>query len=475
MSPCFFRVFFFAAALCLAAFSAMADKLDLEEVGRIEKGMMQEGDYSSAAARIDAMLEDQPDDARLLAAKAIALYGLMDYDGAYILMKKASEKGGGEKDELAKYAVQFMDANREIFGDMQKKNTLFRSVPPEEKENAGDALCENHIKLLTLLLSKKYYYPALATAHILWLEKNAAAEMPGLYRFSAAVYYSAMLYKKASESFEKALKEDPHDAELLKSSADCLVALGDLDKAGEYYAGAAALYRKKGEKGDIALAEGIDKVRRALPKSYKDVFQMMKEDRYDDAERSLRKRLSLNGADPAAIVQLGLIRWEKGERNEAFKFFTKAAKIAPDYPVAHFYLGKSYVFRNDLKKAMKEFSIFKEKMESLPPMDDDTVDFYVSALQYIGYMYSTSKEYTSAIKESEKILKLRPKDQDARYNMAIAYYCLGKISRAYEELNKVIASDPDSKTSDLARYCMDFIRSNPDPRVRKDFSFLNRD
>jgi tetratricopeptide (TPR) repeat protein len=437
--------------------------------------MMQEGDYSSAAASIDAMMEDHPDDARLLAAKGIALYGLMDYDGAYILMKKASEEGAGEKDELAKYAVQFMDANRETLRDMQERRALSKSVSPEEREKARGVLCENHIKLLMLLLGKNYYYPALAMAHILWLEKNnAAAEMPGLYRFSAEVYYSAMLYKKASEDFEKALKESPRDAELLKSSADCLVALGDLDKAGEYYARAAELYRKKGGEGDT-VADDIDKVRRALPKSYKDVSLLMKEGRYDDAEKALRKRLSLNGADPAAIVQLGLVRWEKGERNEAFKFFTKAAKVSPDYPVSHFYLGKSYAFRNDLKKAMKEFAVFKEKMERLPPMDDDTVDFYVSALHYIGYMYSTAKEYTSAIKEGEKILKLRPKDQDARYNMAIAYYSLGKISRAYGEFNKIIEIDPSSDTADMARYCMDYMRSNPDPRIRRDFSFLNRD
>ena len=437
--------------------------------------MMQEGDYSSAAARIDAMAEDHPDDARLFAAKAIALYGLMDYDGAYDLMKKAGEKGPGERDELVEYAVRFIDANREVLSGMQKEKALLKSVSAEDREKAAVILTEGHISMLTRLLSEKYYYPALAAAHIIWLEKNAAEHMPGLYRLSAGVYYSAMLYKKASEDFEKAMEESPDDADLRKSSADCLVALGDLDKAGEYYAKAADLYRKEGGEGSAARAADMDKVRLALPKSYKDVFLMVKEGRYGDAEKALRKRLSLNGSDPAAMVQLGQIRWEKGERSEAVKFFAKAVKVAPDYPIAHFYLGKSYAFRNDFKKAMKEFGIFKEKMERLPPMDDDTVDFYVSALHYIGYIYSTAKEYPSAIKESEKILKLRPNDQDARYNMAIAYYCLGKISRAYEELNKVIEADPSSDRADLARYCMDYMRSNPDPRIKKDFSFLNKD
>lgn len=471
----FYRVWVFVAALCLAAFPAYGGKLDLEELNRIEKEMMQEGDYSTAFSRIAAIAEEHPDDAQVLISKAIALYGLMDYKSAYDLMEKATEKRPGDRDQLAKYAVEFIDSNRETLDVMEEKARVFGSGPAEEGAEAAHVLAEGHLKMLTKLLGEKYYYPALATAHIIWLERNAGGDIPGLYRLSAGVYYSAMLYKKASEDFEKALEEYPGDPELTVSAADCLVALGDLDKAGEYYAKAAGFYRKRGKEEDALRAEAADKVRLALPKSYKDVSEMMKEGLYDDAEKALRKRLSLNGADPAAILQLGQIRWEKGERNEAATFFARAAKIAPDYPIAHFYLGKSYAFRNDIKSAMKEFALFKEKMERLPPMDDDTVDFYVSALQYIGYIYSTAKDYKSAVRENEKALKLRPGDQDARYNMAIAYYYLGKVSRAYDELSKIIETDPSSDTADLARYCVDYIRSNPDPRLKKDFSFVNRD
>lgn len=201
----------------------------------------------------------------------------------------------------------------------------------------------------------------------------------------------------------------------------------------------------------------------------------MTEENYREDEKALRERLSLNAKDDTAMIGLGEVLWKRGDKKGAEKLFAKAVKTDPDNPVGHFYLGKAYVFRNDVKKAMKEFDVFEQKMDKLPSDDEKIVDFYVESLQYITHIYSTVKDYARAIKISEKAVRLKPEDPDLHYNLAVGYYYIGKLSKAYEELRKVIEIEPVSVAADSARYCMDFIRSNPDPRVKRDFSFLYED
>lgn len=461
-----------AAAVWPAAF-LHADKID-DELGEIERRMLEEGDYLASAAELEEMIEADPDDARIYLSLGIARYGMMDYTGAYECMKKAEGTGTRSRKDLAGYAIKSMDANRDLLWDMQAADRALAASSPGG-ELLKEKIAEGHVRILTGMLAEKYYYPAFITAHIRWLEANAAGDMRGLYRVSAAIYYSAMMYEKAADEFRKAIEEGPADGELLKAYADCLVARGDFDKAGEYYEKAADVYRGTGNKEDASRAGEIEKVKLSLPRSYEDVSQLIQEGRFDEAEAVLRRRLSLNAGDYVAVLQLGQIRWEKGQRGDAVKFYQRAIRMAPDYPTAHLYLGKAYAFQKDMKKAVQEFNLFEEKMERLPPMDEETVDLYVSALHYISYIHSIAKEYTRVVKVSEKILKIRPDDQDAHYNLAIAYYYLGKISRAYDELRKTVDIDPSSAAADLAEYCIEYIRSNPDPRLKKDFSFLSRD
>ena len=454
------------AALC-------AEKID-ETLAGIERRMLEEGDYGAAAAELEEMLKTRPDDAGVYLALGMARYGMMDYAGAYECMKKAKAAEPRIKKDLAGYAVKTMDDNRGLLWEMQASNRAVASGTPGA-DLLREKMAEGHIKMLTGMLAEKYYYPSLLTAHIKWLTENAEADIRGLYRASAGIYYSAMMYKKAAEEFRKAVEEGPLDGELLNEYADCLAAMGDLDNAGEYYGKAAELYRGTGNKEDASRAGRIEKVRASLPRTYADVSRLIQEGRFDEAEAVLRRRLSLNAGVHVAVLQLGQIRWERGRRREAMKFFSRCVKMAPEYPTAHLYLGKAYAFLKDMKKAAQEFRLFKEKMDRLPPMDEETVDFYVSALHYISYIHSVAKEYALAVKENEKILQLRPDDQGARYNLAIAYYYLGKTSRAYDELRKAVDIDPVSDVADMAKYCIEYIRSNPDPRMKKDLSFLERD
>lgn len=452
-----------------------SEKSITEKIGEIEQKMLETGDYSTALKELDEYSKSGSGDARFLLTLGIARYGSMEYTKAYENIKKAAEGALDDGKALAVYATSVMDENRALLLRMEADNNALAAAKGADKQVVLERLTEGHYKMLSVVLAGEYYYPSILIAHISWLRTNAPDEMTGMYALSAGIYYSAMIYDRAAKDFEKAALADPNNAELAKAYADCLVAMGDFDKAEEVYEKAAAIYRKAGAEANASKIAGIERVKLALPRSYKDASRMIAGGEYDKAEAALRKRLSLNGGDYVAVLQLGQIRWEKGDRKEAMKFFAKSAKMAPDYPTAHLYLGKGYAFARDTKKAMAEFKVFKEKMDRLPPMDEDTVDFYVSALHYVSYLYSLSKDYKEVINENGKILKLKPNDQDAHYNLAMAYYYSGKNARAYEELKKVIEIDPAAPAADMAKYCIDYIRSNQDPRIRKEFLFIGKE
>ncbi|MDD3089872.1 MAG: tetratricopeptide repeat protein [Candidatus Omnitrophica bacterium] len=467
------------AVICSLSLMSVSDALSSDmrgEVRKLELGMMETGDYSEAALRLAGILAENPDDPSVSLALGLAEYGRMDYRNARDHIALAADLGVRERDDLARYALSVIDANRALLDGMEALNASLPKGPsPDRREEIISSLGADHVRMVAELLRGDQYYPALVTAHINWIKLYSPEAYPGIERLSAEIKYSAMLYASAVKDFEKAAEDDPLDPELLRSYGDCLTAIGDLDKAGEVYGKAAELYRAAGGKAEIAKAENVERIRAALPRTYKEVSDLIDKGHYSEAEAHLRRRLSLNGADPIAVLQLGVIRWKQGKRNEAMRFFSRAAAMAPDHPMVHFYLGKGYVFANDMKRAENELRLFEEKMKRIPVLDEGTGEIYVSAMLYFSHIYSTRKEYGKVLEVSKKVLEVNPLSQDALYNMAIANYYLHKPSAAYEGLREVVEVDPDSDTAKMAEYCIEYLRSNPDPRVRKDFSFIYRD
>ncbi len=448
---------------------------DGDTMQRLERSMIEKGNFEEASGTLESLAGTSPETARLYLDLGIARYGMMEYDKACEYFKQA-EDIGAEKDisDILSFAVSNVENNRDTLEAIEEADRMLRDGR-EEEGTLMESMVRGHLAMMHQMLERKYYYPAFITPHVIWLKENTH-DLPGLYTLSADIYYSAMFYDKAAEDYEKAIEDDPENARLYRSYADCLVAKGDYAAADERYRDAIGLYLRQGLKADSAEIKRLMEIKAALPKRYEDISTLVEQGRFTEAEEMCRKRISLNPSDYAAITQLGEIYWKKGDRRAAIKLFRKVVRRAPDYPTAHFYLGKAYFFERKHEKALKEFDVFKEKMDLMPEMSEETVDFYVAALHYISYMYSTLKRYGDVMKENKKILDLRPGDQTAHFNAAVCYYrYYHNLSKAYGELNKVIGIDPASDTADKARYFMDYMRSNPDSRLEEDFNFIYKE
>ncbi|MGB2651497.1 MAG: tetratricopeptide repeat protein [Candidatus Omnitrophota bacterium] len=466
-------IILFLLSCVILAQDLFAEETNWKEISRIERSMVENGNYREAADELNSMLKDSPDDAGIYIALGTAYYGLMEYAKACEYFKKAKEIGAGTgSEDMLEYSISTIEENRQALDDIESASNKMKSDNYVEKELARESMATGHLLVLDRLVKEEYYFPSLIMPHIMWL-KNNIAYMPGIYTLSADIYYSGMFYEKAIEDYKKAIEEEPDDVRLYTSLADSFVATGEFDGAQEYYEKAIQLYIEKGDKESADEASKLENIKRALPKRYEDIAELIDLGRYQEAEEICKRRISLNPGDYAAIAQMGQIYWKRGQRRMAIKLFRKAIRMAPDYPTAHLFLGKAYFFERKPEKGLAEFDIFKEKMELLPKTDKGTDEFYISALNYIGYMYATARQYEEAMKEYQKILKIDPEHQDAHYNLALCYYVhKHNRSKAYAELQKVIEIDPDTDAAKRSEYFIDYIRRNPDSRVLADFSFV---
>ena len=468
-----------AVIFSISALPSEAYPQDLEikeRLSKIEYEMISEGNYQKATEKLLAILEYSPGNARAYMSLGMAYYGLMKYEKAYEYLKKTeiTELKKEARDVLS-YSIARMEENRTTLNEMEKARSGLDSATAPEKEIINRQIASGHARLLDELMGRKRYYPIMVTAHVACLKENAA-DFPEIYKISGDIYYSAMFYKKATEDYQKAIEGDPENAGLHRILADCLVAMGDFDQAQEYYDKAIVFYKEEGGLRNRQIISELERIKKALPKKYKDIAELIKSRKYAKAEAICRRKISLNPGDYVAISQLGEVYWQRNDRKMAEKLFKKVVKRVPDYPVARFLLGKAYFFRRKYKAAETEFEIFKEKMALLPKMDEDTVDFYVSVLHNIGYMYSTIKRYDIMLKEGQKALQLKPEDQITHYNLAVCYYNYDrKVSLAYKELQKVIEIDDSTELARRAAFFIDYIRRNPDPRFIPDFSFILED
>lgn len=212
----------------------------------------------------------------------------------------------------------------------------------------------------------------------------------------------------------------------------------------------------------------------AAPLVYKDVERRIEAKDLDGAGKLLDIYLSLNDKDVTALSMKGMLYQDAGSYKRAAQVLKKAVKIDPNYPFAHFFLGKNYYKEMKDGEAASEFTVFIEKMDSIPDLDEDDQVFYVHALGEISEIYFNLKMYEEFYGVNQRILKMLPDDQVSIYNMGVYHYSYDHNGpKAYQYFKKTIDLAPDSGLAKKARYAIEFMRANPDSRMAPDFDFID--
>lgn len=202
---------------------------------------------------------------------------------------------------------------------------------------------------------------------------------------------------------------------------------------------------------------------------------LIEENRLDDAEKILDGWIASDGKDVYAMSLKADVCRRKGQYRKAMKILEKAEKTDDLDPTPNFYLGKLYFAMQDFDNSAAQFRLFMEKMTPLLT-DEDMRQYYVDNLHDIALMYFGLKRYDDLYPVLVEILKLFPKDTTALYNLGLYYYYSEhNRSKAYTYLKSVIDIDPKGGLVPKAKYAMEFIRANPDPRFAPDDSFIDQE
>ena len=207
--------------------------------------------------------------------------------------------------------------------------------------------------------------------------------------------------------------------------------------------------------------------------NYDEVENLFKQGRLDEAETLLTEEARHNSKDPVPVMLLGELYRERGDRNKAIKFLDKAVSLDPEYPMSYFYRGKVFFLMQKLDDAESNFGLYMQKMRPILSNEENRA-LYISRLHEISHMYFSLKMYEKSKEAMDEALRVSPKDQVALYNIGIYYYTYErKRPMAYRYLSKAVEIDPSSQAATRARYAIEFMRSNLDPRVEPDFDFLD--
>lgn len=178
----------------------------------------------------------------------------------------------------------------------------------------------------------------------------------------------------------------------------------------------------------------------------------MQQDRFSTAHKYLKRATELSPGDPEILMHYGILQMEEGAFAEAEETLQQAYLLAPELADITFYLAEVHAHMNLLIEA-KGYAEQYLKMDAGGPFADDAEeiidfieqndpfgdeDYEVYALQETARKQMEDGEFREAISLLENIITDYPQLWAAYNNLALAYFYLGKIDRAYEILEEVL-------------------------------------
>ena len=162
--------------------------------------------------------------------------------------------------------------------------------------------------------------------------------------------------------------------------------------------------------------------------------------RYEELMNYLKMRIKRAPNYAMAHFYLGLAFERLSRGNEAIEAYKEAIRIEPNDPDFYYNLGVSYIRLGNHNEAIKAF---KQTVRIKP---DDA-----KAILNLGYSYSELNRNKEAIKVYKEVIRIKPDFIEAHYNLGEAYLKAKKKKKAIEqyEILKNLDSELANKLSNL--------------------------
>ncbi len=135
--------------------------------------------------------------------------------------------------------------------------------------------------------------------------------------------------------------------------------------------------------------------------------------------------LGVRSQDTKELIREGNRAYKKGRVDEALAYYEEAAQLNEKTFPAFFNMGNVYYEKGKWKEAEQAYlnamAAAKTKMEK------------AESWHNLGNVYLSEEKYPEALKAFKESLKLNPKDEDTRYNLA---YTITKLNEEKEKQKK---------------------------------------
>ncbi len=255
-----------------------------------------------------------------------------------------------------------------------------------------------------------------------YLDKIVKAEPSNLevWTILASVYDRQRDYSSAVTAFRKITELDPQNADAFFGLGRVLVRT---QKSAE---GIAALEKS------ISLKPSNTEAYLYMANAYEETREFQK------AGDAYEKYIAGNPPNVwTAYQRLGKNRMDAGQFEAAATALAEAAKAQPQDQNILYNLAQAYQKTNKFDKAEETY----KALAVVSPKD--AVNWYSNILQ----MYSGASQWPKAIEAAQKIVELKPNDDQSLYNLGLIYQNIQKYPEAIEQYKKAVAIKP---TSDLA-------------------------
>ena len=189
---------------------------------------------------------------------------------------------------------------------------------------------------------------------------------------------------------------------------------------------------------------------------YKKAIRAMEQERFDHAQKYLKRATELSPNDSLILMQYGVLLMEEGRFKEAHKSLMSAYSLNSNSSETIFYLAEVHAHLGLLRDAKAyakryialdpdgpfgddsmEIIDFVEQKEAFIE-EDDGLDGEAYFLQEKARSHMESSDFNEAIELLESIITDYPEYWSAYNNLALAYFYIGKTEQAADLLHDVL-------------------------------------
>ena len=155
------------------------------------------------------------------------------------------------------------------------------------------------------------------------------------------------------------------------------------------------------------------------------------QEKTEEYQDLLKKILRIDPENKETYLRLGKLYMDNGDYEDALDLFTRMVQHFPDYYVAHFYLGETFIAMGQDNRAMASF----EKTLALEP---DLVEPRFRIVELLKKQPDSEENRQHIRLWFDEILKIDPGNDRAAFEMALFHFKRGKKKR----LNHCLVSWP---------------------------------